>query len=161
MCGCTAGDEEVLLGLGVLCECRTFEVEVFGPVDILGDWLCVHLERVCVGSISRDDHIMPLVIVQWVVTVPLQQTWPVPQVKHIVDEPGREEAQQMNTSGFVCLSVYICECVFVFAIYLFFFPGWLIFKEKSPHAALTLMGVTLIKKTIFSATQCRCFYKLT
>lgn len=37
MCGCTAEDEEVLLGLGVLCECRTFEVEVFGPVDILGD----------------------------------------------------------------------------------------------------------------------------
>ncbi len=70
----------------------------------------------CVGSVSGDDHIMPLVIVQWVVTVSLQQAWPIPQVKHIVDKAGREEAQQMS------LLVYICVCVV--AICLFIFPDY-------------------------------------
>lgn len=86
--------------------CGTFEVKILGSVDILGDRLCVHLERVCVGSVPRDDHVVPLVVVQWVVTVPLQQTRPIPQVKHVVDEPGREEAQQR----FVSVYLLVCGC---------------------------------------------------
>lgn len=86
--------------------CGTFEVQILGSVDILGDRLCVHLERVCVGSVPRDDHVVPLVVVQWVVTVPLQQTRPIPQVKHVVDEPGREEAQQR----FVSVYLLACGC---------------------------------------------------
>lgn len=55
-----------------------------------------------IGSVPRDDHVMPLVIVQRVVAVPLQQTRPVAQVKHVVDEAEeREEAHRMNTSEFV------------------------------------------------------------
>lgn len=42
-----------------------------------------------VGSVPCDDHIVPLVVVQRVVAVPLQQAGPVPQVEHVVDEPGR------------------------------------------------------------------------
>lgn len=41
-----------------------------------------------VGSVPRDDHVVPLVVVQRVVAVPLQQAGPVPQVEHVVDEPG-------------------------------------------------------------------------
>lgn len=44
--------------------------------------------RVC--SVPCDDHVVPLVIVQWVVAVPFQQTGPVPEVKHVVDKPGEQ-----------------------------------------------------------------------
>lgn len=40
----------------------------------------------CVGGVPGDDHIVPLVIVQGVVAVSLQQTWPIAQVKDVVDE---------------------------------------------------------------------------
>lgn len=50
-----------------------------------------------VGSVPRDDHVVPLVVVQRVVAVPLQQAGPVPQVEHVVDEPGGEDAQQIRT----------------------------------------------------------------
>lgn len=50
-----------------------------------------------VGSVPCDDHIVPLVVVQRVVAVPLQQAGPVPQVEHVVDEPGGEEAKQIQT----------------------------------------------------------------
>lgn len=92
--------------MSVNITCGTFEVKILGSVDILGDRLCVHLQRVCVGSVPRDDHVVPLVVVQWVVTVPLQQTRPIPQVKHVVDEPGREEAQQR----FVSVYLLACGC---------------------------------------------------
>lgn len=75
----------------------TFEVKILGSVDILGDRLCVHLERVRVGRVPRDNHIVPLVIIQRVFAVPLQQTRPIPQVKDVVDEAGREEEEQTNT----------------------------------------------------------------
>lgn len=89
---------------------RTFEVQILGSVDILGDGLCVHLQRVYVGGVPRDDHIVPLVVVQWVVAVPLQQTRPVPQIKHVVDEPGREAADN-NQSFSVDPCVCVCVCV--------------------------------------------------
>lgn len=58
----------------ILCHlkqrCGTFKIKILGPVDILCDWLWVHLECVRVGGVSCDDHIMPLVIIQRVVTVP-------------------------------------------------------------------------------------------
>lgn len=57
-----------------------------------------------VGDIACDDHVVPLVIVQWVVTVPLQQTWPIPQVEHIVDEPAREGAGDEQIR--VCSSLF-------------------------------------------------------
>lgn len=81
--------------------CCTFEVEVFGAVDILRDRLGVYFESVRVGGIARDDHVVPLVVVQWVVAVSLQQAGPVPQVEHIVDEPGRREeaADGLKMSG--------------------------------------------------------------
>lgn len=81
--------------------CGTFKVEVFGSVDILGDRLGVYFECVCVGGIPCDDHIVPLVVIQWVVTVSFQQTGPVPQVEHVVDEPGSKEeaADGLKMSG--------------------------------------------------------------
>lgn len=82
--------------------CGTFEVQILGSVDVLGDRLCVHLERVRVGSVPRDDHIVPLVVVQRVVAVPLQQAGPVPQVEHVVDEPGGEIQTHRNVSLNIC-----------------------------------------------------------
>lgn len=75
--------------LGPVCiaDCGTFEVEVLGTVDVLGDRLGVHFERVRVRGVSRDDHVVPLIVVERVVAVALQQTRPVAQVEHVVDEP--------------------------------------------------------------------------
>lgn len=67
----------------------TFEVQVLGAVHILGDRLGVHFERVRVGGVTRDDHVVPLVVIKLVVTVPLEQAGSVPQVEDVVDEPGR------------------------------------------------------------------------
>lgn len=64
----------------------TFEIEVLGSVDVLCNGLRVHFQRVCVGGVPGDDHVVPLVVVQRIVAVPLQQARPVPQVKHVVDE---------------------------------------------------------------------------
>lgn len=66
----------------------TFEVQVLGSVDVLGDRLGVHLERVRVGGVARDDHVVPLVVIELVVAVPLEQAGPVAQVEDVVDEPG-------------------------------------------------------------------------
>lgn len=41
-----------------------------------------------VGGVARYDHIVPLVVVELVVCVPLQQAGPVTQVEDVVDEPG-------------------------------------------------------------------------
>lgn len=41
-----------------------------------------------VGGVARDDHVVPLVVVELVVCVPLQQAGPVAQVEDVVDEPG-------------------------------------------------------------------------
>lgn len=76
------------LNLGNKTESGTLEVQVLGSVDVLGNRLGVHLERVRVGGVARDDHVVPLVVVQLVVAVPLEQAGPIPQVKDVVDEPG-------------------------------------------------------------------------
>lgn len=65
----------------------TFEVEVLGSVDVLRDGLGIHLEGVCVGGVPGDNYVVPQVVIQCTVTVPLQQTGTVPQVEHIVDKP--------------------------------------------------------------------------
>lgn len=41
-----------------------------------------------VGGVTRDDHVVPLVVIELVVTVPLEQAGSVPQVEDIMDEPG-------------------------------------------------------------------------
>lgn len=69
----------------------TFQIQVLGSVDILCDGLCVHLQCVCVGGVPRDNHVVPLVVIERVVAVPLQQARPVPQVKHVVDETGKAQ----------------------------------------------------------------------
>lgn len=61
-----------------------------------------------VGSVPRDDHVMPLVVVQRVVAVPLQQTRPVPQVEHVVDEAGQRERERGSTSE---EHVRVCRCI--------------------------------------------------
>lgn len=83
----------------------TFEVEVLGSVDVLCDGLGVHLEGVCVGGVPGDNYVVPLVVIQGTVTVPLQQTGTVPQVKHIVDKPteGRDKGRQMHASALLVL----------------------------------------------------------
>lgn len=66
----------------------TFEIEVLGSIDVLCNGLHVYFQRVCVGGVPGDDHVVPLVVVQRIVAVPLEQARPVPQVKHVVDETG-------------------------------------------------------------------------
>lgn len=71
-----------------------------------------------VGSVPRDDHVMPLVVVQRVVAVPLQQTRPVPQVEHVVDEAGqRERGSTSEEHVRVCLCI-ICMCVVAARLFL-------------------------------------------
>lgn len=50
---------------------RTFEVQVSGPVGVLGDGSRVDLERMHVVVISRHHDIMPLVVVKGFVRVAL------------------------------------------------------------------------------------------
>ena len=138
--------------------CGTFKVQVLGSVNILGDRLRVHLERVRVGDVPCDDHVMPLVIIQWVVAVPLQQAGSIPQVEHIVDKPGQEEAREQRVKVRLCM-FFFCECVFVCVC--FIFPLYLPRLSQSLHIALTPMGRKLTK-IIFAASQwCLCFYKFT
>lgn len=51
------------MAITILSVLFTFEVEVLGTVNILGDWLWVHLKSVSVGTITCNDHIVPLVII--------------------------------------------------------------------------------------------------
>lgn len=66
----------------------TFEVEVAGTVGVLCDGAGVDLERVHVARVPGHHHVVPLVVIDWLVRVPLHQGWAVPQVKHIVDVPA-------------------------------------------------------------------------
>lgn len=41
-----------------------------------------------VGGVARDDHVVPLVVIELVVAVPLEQAGPIAQVEDVVDKPG-------------------------------------------------------------------------
>lgn len=71
-----------------------------------------------VGSVPRDDHVMPLVVVQRVVAVPLQQTRPVPQVEHVVDEAGQRERGSTSEEHVRVCRCIICMCVVAARLFL-------------------------------------------
>lgn len=50
----------------------------------------------CVGGVPRDNHIVPLVVIQRIVAVPLQQARPVPKVKHIMDETEKAQCDSQR-----------------------------------------------------------------
>lgn len=50
----------------------------------------------CVGGVPGDHHVVPLVVVQRIVAVPLQQARPVPKVKHIMDETRRAQCDSQR-----------------------------------------------------------------
>ena len=115
----------------------TFEVEVLCSVDILGNWLWVHLQCVRVGDVACDDNVVPLVVIQRVFTVPLQQTRPIPQVEHIVDKPGMNKAGDEHIR--VCLSLCVCVCS-VLVIHALLYPPRLIdFMRKNLTLTWTLI----------------------
>lgn len=49
-----------------------------------------------VGGVTRNDHIVPLVVIELVVTVPLEQAGSVPQVEDVVDKSGGEAQEDTN-----------------------------------------------------------------
>lgn len=66
----------------------TFEIEVSGTIGVLRDRPGVNLERVHVARVPGHHHVVPLVVIDWFVRVPLHQGRAIPQVKHIVDVPA-------------------------------------------------------------------------
>lgn len=69
----------------------TFEVQVAGAVGVLSDGAGVDLERVHVAGVPGHHHVVPLVVVDGFVGVPLHQGRAVPQVEHVVDVPAPRE----------------------------------------------------------------------
>jgi hypothetical protein len=66
----------------------TLEVQVLGPAGSLSGDLGVDLHRVQVVGVPGDDDIVPVVVVQGLVGVALDQVGPVPKVGHVVKVPG-------------------------------------------------------------------------
>ena len=58
----------------------------------------VNLERVHVAGVPGHHHVVPLVVVQWLVRVALHQRRPVAQVEHVVDVANETEGEGLELS---------------------------------------------------------------
>lgn len=75
----------------ILRKSGTFQVQVAGSVGVLRDGAGVYLERVHVAVITGHHHVVPLVIIEWLVRVALHERRPIAQVKHIMDVPATHQ----------------------------------------------------------------------
>ena len=75
----------------------TLEVQVLGPAGSLSGDLGVDLHRVQVVGVPGDDDIVPVVVVQGLVGVALDQVGPVPKVGHVVKVPGGDTHKMAGT----------------------------------------------------------------
>lgn len=67
----------------------TFQIQIFGTINNLSDHFGVHFQAVGVTVVSSDDDVVPLVVIQGTVTVTFDHIGAIPEVKHIVYVPVR------------------------------------------------------------------------
>lgn len=81
----------------------TFQIQIFGTVDDLSDYLGVDFQAVGIAVVPRDDNIVPLVVIQGVVTVAFDHIGTIAEIKHIVYVPTRDQKKKKKkhtiTSG--------------------------------------------------------------
>lgn len=68
----------------------TFEVQVAGTVGVLSNGAWVNLEHMYIVGISGHHHVVPLVVIEWLVWVALHQWRPIAKIKDIVDIPVKK-----------------------------------------------------------------------
>lgn len=76
---------------------RTLQVQVFGSGRCLRGDLGVDLDGVEVVGVSGDDHVVPVVVVEWLVGVAFDQVGPIPQVGHVVQVTAIEQGGKRET----------------------------------------------------------------
>lgn len=69
----------------------TFQIQIFGTIDDLSDYLGVHLQTVGVTAVPGDDHVVPLVVIQGAVTVAFDHIGTIAEIKHIVYVPAKDK----------------------------------------------------------------------
>lgn len=67
----------------------TFKVQIAGSIGVLGDGVGVDFQCVHVVSVTGNHHVVPLVVIQWLVWVAFHQRGSIAQVKDVVDIPKR------------------------------------------------------------------------
>lgn len=67
----------------------TFQIQIFGTIDDLSDYLGIHFQAVGITVVPSDDYIMPLVVIQGAVTVAFDHIGTITKIKHIVYIPMR------------------------------------------------------------------------
>lgn len=87
----------------------TFQIQIFGTIDDLSDYLGVDFQAVGIAVIPSDDNIMPLVVIQGAVTVAFDHIGTIAKIKHIVYIPMRDKKKstqslQVPLSGSVAIT---------------------------------------------------------
>jgi len=76
------------------CPAPTLQVQVLGAGGGLRGDLGVDLDSVQVVGVPGDDDVVPVVVVQRLVGVALDEVGPVSQVRHVVQVPGQVSGMQ-------------------------------------------------------------------
>lgn len=77
----------------------TFQIQIFGTVDDLSDYLGVDFQAVGIAVVPRDDNIVPLVVIQGAVTVAFDHIGTIAEIKHIVYVPTRDRKKKKSTQS--------------------------------------------------------------
>lgn len=77
----------------------TFEVQVAGSIGVLSNGAWVNLKCMYVVGVPGHHHVVPLVVVEWLVGVALHERWSVPEIEDVVDVTEKKR------------NVWECVCV--------------------------------------------------